>query len=78
MPQLQPLCSASQVPNVLPRGDEGSGKPCAVIEALWYISPTQDSNPGGMSGDYYTATVHWWECVDDDMKVLFRILNGRY
>ena len=24
---------AALVPNVLPRGDEGSGKPCAVIEA---------------------------------------------
>ena len=33
-PQLQPLCSAAQVPNVLHRKDEGSGKPCAVIEAL--------------------------------------------
>ena len=33
MPQLQPLCSAALVPNVLPRRDEGSGKPCAVIEA---------------------------------------------
>ena len=31
MPQLQPLCSAALVPNVLPRRDEGSGKPCAVI-----------------------------------------------
>ena len=34
MPQLQPLCSAAMVPNGLPRRDEGSGKPCAVIEAL--------------------------------------------
>ena len=34
MPQLQPLCSAALVPNVLPRRDEGSGQPCAVIEAL--------------------------------------------
>ena len=33
MPQLQPLCSAVLVPNVLPWRDEGSGKPCAVIEA---------------------------------------------
>ena len=33
MPQLQPLRSAALVPNVLPRRDEGSGKPCAVIEA---------------------------------------------
>ena len=33
MPQLQPLCSAALVPNVLPRRDEGSGKLCAVIEA---------------------------------------------
>ena len=32
--QLEPLCSAALVPNVLPRRDEGSGKPCAVIEAL--------------------------------------------
>ena len=30
----QPVCSAALVPNVLPRRDEGSGKPCAVIEAL--------------------------------------------
>ena len=30
--QLQPLCSAALVLNVLPRRDEGSGKPCAVIE----------------------------------------------
>ena len=34
MPQLQSLCSAALVPNVIPRRDEGSGKPCAVIEAL--------------------------------------------
>ena len=34
MPQLQPLCSAALVPYVPPRKDEGSGKPCAVIEAL--------------------------------------------
>ena len=34
MPQLQPLCFAALVPNVLPRRDEGLGKPCAVIEAL--------------------------------------------
>ena len=34
LPQLQPLCSAALVPNILPRRDEGSGKPCAVIEAL--------------------------------------------
>ena len=34
MPQLQPLCSAALVPN-----DEGSGKPCAVIEAS--LPPTQ-------------------------------------
>ena len=30
---LQPLCSAALVPNVLPRRDEGSGEPCAVIKA---------------------------------------------
>ena len=33
MSQLQPLCSAALVPNVLPRRDEGSGKPCTVIDA---------------------------------------------
>ena len=42
-PRLQPsinlhapvtaLCSAALVPNVLPRRDEDSGRPCAVIEA---------------------------------------------
>ena len=32
--QLQPSRSAALVPNVLPRRDEGSGKPCAVIEAF--------------------------------------------
>ena len=34
--QLQLLCSAALVRNVLPKKDEGSGKPCAVIEALQY------------------------------------------
>ena len=34
MLQLQPLCSAALVRNVLPKKDEGLGKPCAVIEAL--------------------------------------------
>ena len=29
-----PLYLAARVPNVLPQRDEGSGKPCAVIEAL--------------------------------------------
>ena len=33
MPQLHHLCSAALVPNVLPQRDEGSGRPCAVIEA---------------------------------------------
>ena len=37
--QLQPLCSAALVPNVLPRRDEGLGKPCAMIEASYYINP---------------------------------------
>ena len=32
--QLQPCNSAARVPKVLPRRDEGSGKPCAMIEAL--------------------------------------------
>ena len=27
-------CSICMVPNVLPREEEGSGKPCAVMEAL--------------------------------------------
>ena len=27
------ICSTALVPNVLPRRDEGSCKPCAVIEA---------------------------------------------
>ena len=41
-------CSAALVPNVLSRRDEGSGKPCAVIEASYSIlASTQDSNPGG-------------------------------
>ena len=31
---LQPLCLAALIPNVLPRKNEGSDKPCAVIEAL--------------------------------------------
>ena len=31
--QLQPLCSAALVPNVLTRRDDGSGKPCAMIGA---------------------------------------------
>ena len=35
--QLQPLCSAALVPNVLPRRDEGSGKPCAVIISYVYL-----------------------------------------
>ena len=34
MPHPQPLCSAALAPYVLPRRDEGSGKSCAVIEAL--------------------------------------------
>ena len=42
MPQLQPLCSAALVPNVLPRRDGGSGEPCAVIEASILV-PTQES-----------------------------------
>ena len=49
--QSQPLCSVALVPNVLPQRDEGSGMPCAVIEALMLPysilgPPTQDSNPG--------------------------------
>ena len=40
------LCSAALVPNVLPRRDEDSGKPCAVIKALQYIGPQSGFEPG--------------------------------
>ena len=61
MPQLQPLCSAALVPNLLPRRDEGLGKPCAVIEASWYIvAPlrirTRAAGFKIISGDHYTTT----------------------
>ena len=42
MPQLQPLCSAALVPNVLPRRDEGSGKSCAS----WNIDTQSGLEPG--------------------------------
>ena len=56
MPQLQPLCSAALVPNVLPRRDEGSGKPCAVIEALQYIGPHSGFEPGRPDSKSWAAT----------------------
>ena len=34
--QLKPLCSAVLVPNVLPRRDEGSGKPGAYQSLIVY------------------------------------------
>ena len=46
MPKLQPLSSAALVSNVLPWKDEGSSKPCAVIEALKYIGPHSGFEPG--------------------------------
>ena len=39
-------CSTGLVPNVLPRRNEGSGKPCADDRARHRIlAPTRDSNP---------------------------------
>ena len=60
MPQLQLLSSAALVPNVLPRRDESSCKPCAVIEALTItidhanILRVQD---GGFPGDPTTEII---------------------
>ena len=64
--QLQPLCSAAPVPSVLPRRDEGSGMPCAVIEALVYWPPlrirTRAAGFKIVSGDHYTTTAHPLHC----------------
>ena len=59
MPELQPLCSAALVPNVLPRRDEGLGKPCAVSVTLYYIGPTQDSNPDGRIQNHKQWPLHY-------------------
>ena len=45
MPQLQPLCSAALV-LMYYRRDEGSSKPCAMIEHHSILAPTRDSNQG--------------------------------
>ena len=37
--QLQPSCSAALVPNVLPRREEGLGKPWAVISIRLVVKP---------------------------------------
>ena len=37
--QLQPLCSAALVPNVLPRRDEDPGKPCTVTKPYSILAP---------------------------------------
>ena len=56
--------------NVLPRRDEGSGKPCAVIEALQYIG--LHSGFEIISGDHYTTTAHVWrlkfKVKDEDLE----------
>ena len=38
--QLHPLCSAALVPNILPRRDEGSGMPCAVMKPYSILALT--------------------------------------
>ena len=62
MSQLQPLCSAALVSTVLPRRDEGSGKPCALVQ--WskphsIIAPlrirTRAAGFKIISGDHYTS-----------------------
>ena len=61
MPQLQPLCSAALVPNVLPRRNEGSGiHPVQSIEPHRILAPTRDSNQGPpgsrvQSSNHYTT-----------------------
>ena len=66
MPQLQPLCSAALVPNVLPRRDEGSGKPCALCwdRSLIVYQPLlririRAAGFRIISGDHYTTTAHY-------------------
>ena len=51
------MCSCSGT-DVLRRTDKGSGKSCAVIEAL--LAPSQDSNTGGRihSHKWSTTTLH--------------------
>ena len=59
MPQLQLLCSAALVPNVLPRRDVKA----RVSSVQWskphsILAPTQDSNPGGRIQNHQRWLLH--------------------
>ena len=59
MPQLQPLCSAALVPNVLPQRNEGSGKPVQWLKPYGILAPRTRTRATGfeiISGDHYTTT----------------------
>ena len=66
--QLQPLCSADLVPNVLPRRDEGSGKPVQWSKPYGISAPTQDSNPGGRIQNYKRWPLHY-HCTTSHLKM---------
>ena len=59
MPQLQPLCSAALVPNVLLRRDEGWVSPVQWSKPNSTLAPTQDSNPGGRIQNHKRWPLHY-------------------
>ena len=63
--QSQSWCSIGLVPNVLPRRDEGSGKPCAVDQASLNIGTHSGLEPETFgstvqSSNHYTNAGHVW------------------
>ena len=64
MPQLQPLCSAAQVPNVLkmyyPERMKAWVSPVQWSKPYNIFAPTQDSNPGGRIQNYKRWPLHYY------------------
>ena len=58
-PSINLHAPAALVPNVLPRRDESSVEPCAVIEASYWAAPTQDKNLGGRIQNYKRWPLHY-------------------
>ena len=58
-PQLQPLCSAALVPNVLPEGMKARVSPVQWSKPHSISAPTQDSNPGGRIQNHKRWPLHY-------------------
>ena len=73
MPQLKPLCSAALIPNVLPRKDEGSGKPVQWSKPHSILAPTQDLKQGSRIPNHKRWPLHY-HCTPSKSIIILIII----